>query len=121
MVDNLFPISSITEENIDFSKAVAVNSMHEIYQDIETSKCKCGGNLFPSGPINLVSPEGSDKNILYKLMILFCSKCLEETTRVYGVDTTSAIFKKEQADGFNSNPQWARLVNGNPTDTDEFK
>lgn len=120
MVDKLFPIDSNTEENIDFSKAVAVNSMLDIYQDIESSHCMCGGELFPTGPVNLVPPADSDKNILYKLMILICADCMDEISRVYAVDTSSAEFIKEQINGFNSNPRWKSLVGGNPIDTDDL-
>ena len=120
MVDKIFPITSSTEEKIDFSDAVTVKSMLDVYRDIESSRCSCDGKLFPSGPVNLKPPDGSEKKILFRLMILYCTKCSKECNRVYAIDTSSKEYLKEQANGFNSNPRWERLVSGNPINTDEL-
>jgi len=118
LVDNILPITSSTEEKLDFAKAIAVKSMLEVYRDIESARCSCGGKFFPSGPINLKSPKGSSKKISYQLMIVYCTTCRKEENRIYAIDTSTKEYRREQAKGFKSNPRLGRLVDGNPIEID---
>lgn len=118
MVDSILPITSSTEERVNFATAIAVRSRLEVYRDIESSRCSCGGKFFPSGPINLKSPVGSDEKHHYQLMIVYCATCGKEEDRIYAVDTSTKEYRKEQAKGFKSNPTWGRLVSGNPIEID---
>jgi RNase P subunit RPR2 len=118
LVDNILPITSSTEEKINFAKAIAVKSRLEVYRDIESARCSCGGKFFPSGPINLKSPKGSSEKINYQLMIAYCTTCGIEENRIYAIDTSTKEYRREQAKGFKSNPRWGRLVGGNPIEID---
>lgn len=118
-MDNPVPVKGSMEDKIDFSKTIKVQSMKEVYDDVQSSKCECGGKLFPSGPINLNSPKGALPKDLYILMIAFCSGCEKEYQKVFSIDTSSSAWQEETRQGFADNPSWARLVSGNPIDPDQ--
>ena len=119
MVDKHIPDKASMEDNVDFSKAIKVQSMKDIYEDVQNSSCECGGKLFPAGPVDLKPPKGALPKDLYRLMYAFCADCGKEYQKVYSIDTSSSAWQEETRQGFADNPSWARLVSGNPIDPDE--
>lgn len=119
-MENSFQGKSSVSKKQDFANAIKAGSMAEVYSNIYTARCDCGGMLFPGGPITLESPGGSRKREIFKLMILNCSKCLKETRQVYTVDTSTKEFHDEQVKGRQLNQRWGRLASGNPIDPESL-
>ena len=107
------------EGDLDFTGTIFVNSMLDMYRDIEKSRCDCGGKFFPGGPVGLKAPDGIKPELKYELMILFCSKCGKELKRIFAVDTSSREFHEEERRAFAELPRWERHTQGNPIQMDD--
>lgn len=118
-MDNSIPVKGTIEDKVDFSKVIKVQSMKDVYNEIQNANCECGGKFFPAGPIDLTPPKKASPKDLYRLMYLFCADCAKEYQNVYAIDTTSKPWQEEIRQGFADNPSWARLVSGNPIDPEQ--